>query len=582
MVPGPETTLVHVLDDHVERHPGQEALAFIPDIRDGKIADRLTFGQLAERSRGLAARLTAEGLQPGTRALLLFPSGLDFAVAFFACSYARLIAVPAPLPDRSRTSVQRLEGMVADAEPSVILTAEASLEAVRAWTDRHGYDALLCFTTSDAVTTAEFGIPLELPKPDDVALLQYTSGSIGDPKGVMVSQGNLMSNLGLIHSFLGGNLAVRVCGWLPLTHDMGLIGQLLYPVYAGGWMLLLPPLEFVKYPYKWLELIDQYKARYTAAPDFAYDLCVRKTSEEQAASLDLSSWEVALNGAEPIHARTLERFAKRFAPAGFRIDSFLPCYGLAEATLIVAGKPYGELVAKKVVDPEQLTRGRLTPATPGKDGKVLVSSGEVRYDNTLVVDPETRIPLEDGRIGEIWVAGESVSRGYWRKNDLNRETFNARTADGRGGYLRTGDLGARDGAQLYVTGRIKDVIISNGRCLYPHDLEHALQELETDLVLGSSAAFAFEDCEVVVVQEVRQRECDDLARAATRIKHDLAQQFGIGHISVVFVRPGGVRKTTSGKTRRSAMRRLFLDSGLDPIYASLAPGASERLKEAPR
>ncbi|MFE9658247.1 fatty acyl-AMP ligase [Micromonospora sp. NPDC006431] len=573
-------TLAHVLNDKAERHPEREALAFIPDINEGKIADRLTFGQLAERSRRLAARLATAGFEPGARALLLFPSGLDFAVAFFACSYARLIAVPAPLPERSPTSIQRLAGMVADAEPALILTVEESRETVREWAAGNGYRALPCITVADTADPSPDDVPLELPTPDDLALLQYTSGSTSDPKGVMVSQGNLLSNLDLIDSFVGRKPAMRVCGWLPHIHDMGLIGQLLYPVYVGGWLLQLPPLEFLKRPSRWLELIARHRIQCAAAPNFAYDLCARVTSEDQAAELDLSHWEIALNGAEPINDRTLERFATRFAPAGFRMESFLPCYGLAEATLIVTGRPAGQPVGKATVDPEQLAHGRLAPMT-GAGGKILISSGTILHDNVLIVDPGSRMPLADGRVGEIWVTGASVSRGYWRKDEVNEEIFGATTTDGRGPYLRTGDLGVRDGAELYVTGRIKDLIISNGRNLHPHDLECALQEMAGDLPFGSSAVFAIEDHQVVAVQEIRGRQHDDLAQAAARLGLGLAQQFGIGRTSVVFVRPGAVRKTTSGKTRRSAMRQLFLESGLDPIYVSLAPGMSERLGKTP-
>ncbi|MEO3814427.1 fatty acyl-AMP ligase [Sphaerisporangium sp. B11E5] len=571
-------TLVTVLDDKAERHPEREALAFMPDIKNGRIEDGLTFGQLAAQARLLAARLVGEGFRPGDRALLLFPAGLDFAIAFFACAYARLVAVPAPLPERSRAGIQRMEGMTADAEPSVVITVDESLDVVRDWADRHGH-RLPCVTVSRTAPPPARAVTFEPPEPGDIALLQYTSGSTSEPKGVMISHGGLVSNLDLIHTYLGRKREARVCGWLPLTHDMGLIGQLLYPLYTGGWLLLLPSLEFVKYPYKWLELIDRYQVRQTVAPDFAYELCVRKTSEEQAARLDLSRWEAAFNGAEPIRLRTLEQFAKRFAPAGFRVDAFLPCYGLAEATLIVTGKPCDHPMEKRVVDAEQLARGRFVPVAEGEDGKALVSSGVILRGDVLIVDPETRVPLEDGRVGEIWVTGSSVSGGYWRQEKVNEETFGVRTADGRAGYLRTGDLGVRDGAQLYVTGRMKDVIISNGRNLHPQDLEHAMQEMAEDLTFGSSAVFALEDDNVVAVQEVRPRPQDDLARAASRIKHGLAEQFGVGHTSVVFVRPGAVRKTTSGKTRRSAMRRLFLESGLSPLHMSLAREVSERLTE---
>ena len=601
-VNGAAATLGDILSDRARQHPEREALAFAPEIRTGAIRDRLTYGQLGQHARDVAAGTAALGYRAGQRVLLLFSPGLDFAQAFFGCAYAGLIAVPAPPPEGSRASAERLAAVVADAQPALVLTDDATAPGVASW-----LDSLECGDgTMPRVTVGSLSgraAPSWTPPAvtcDDLALLQYTSGSTTEPKGVMVSHGNLVANLGLAYNLMGRPRA-KGCGWLPLTHDMGLIGQFLITIYTGGWCLLLPPLEFAKRPYRWLELMASYGAEQAIGPNFGYDLCARTVSQERAAGLDLSRWTMAISGAEPIDLRTLEAFAKKFAPAGFRPEAFAPCYGLAEATLFVSGTPHGRPPVVTMVDGDLLSRGRFVPvpvpgrAAAGTGGQAaarpLVSSGMVAAGSVLIVEPRSRRPLADREVGEIWVTGRSVAAGYWGQPELTEAVFNARTADGRAGYLRTGDLGVLDGEQLYVTGRLKDIIIVRGRNLYPHDLERAVLDQAGDLRFAGTAVFAlngtdgggsYRDGDIVVVQELQRsrHEPGALAAAASRVRRHLAQHWGADRVTVVFVRPATIRKTTSGKTRRAAMRQLFLGGALNPVYQSLAPGVSERLKEA--
>ena len=601
---GADATLGDILSARACQHPEREALAFMPDVKSGIIRDRLTYGQLGQHARDVAAGVTALGYRAGQRALLLFPQGLDFAEAFFGCAYAGLIAVPAPPPEGSRASRERLAGLLADAQPALVLTDDATAPAVLSWLSGQpgATGTIPCITASSLAGRA---VPRWTPPAvtsGDLALLQYTSGSTAEPKGVMVTHGNLVANLRLAHTFMG-RPRTRGCGWLPLTHDMGLIGQFLITIYAGGWCLLLPPLEFAKRPYRWLELMSSYGAAQAIGPNFAYDLCARTVSEERIATLDLSRWTMAINGAEPIDPRTLEGFAKKFAPAGFRPEAFAPCYGLAEATLFVSGTPHDQPPVVTMVDGVQLALGRFVPvegsgatgAAGAVQARALVSSGTVVAGSVLIVDPRSRHPRGDREVGEIWVTGSSVAKGYWGQPELTEAVFNARTAGGQAGYLRTGDLGVLDGERLYVTGRIKDVIIVRGRNLYPHDLEHAVRDQAGDLRFASTAVFAldgadgggadgggaYRDGDIVVVQGLQRsrHEPDELAAAAARIKHHLAQDWGADRASVIFVRASTISKTTSGKIRRVHMRQLFLRAALNPVYESLAPGVSGRLEE---
>jgi acyl-CoA synthetase (AMP-forming)/AMP-acid ligase II len=453
-----------------------------------------------------------------------------------------------------------------------VLTGDAFAGPISQWLESRG-SAIACTSVSAADADPEsWRCPERTP--DALAFLQYTSGSISDPKGVMVSHGNLLANLETIRRCLGTTSAVRELGWLPATHDMGLVGQLLSALYVGCRLRLIPPAAFLRHPHRWLELIGEFGANVSAAPNFAYDLCLRRVTDEQLDRLDLSTWDIALNGSEPVRAATLEAFADRFGRAGFRPAAFVTCYGMAEATLLVSATPRTEPPAAITVAADALAGGRLLGPRDGEPGRRLISSGRVRGCELAIVDPATAVPLADGRIGEIWIRGDCVAAGYWRHAAATRDTFDATTAAGDGGFLRTGDLGARLDGELYVTGRLKDVIVVRGRNLYPHDLEAAIHSVRTP-ASGLSAVFTLPDPaeHVVVVHEIKPALWRPAAAAGIveRIRAVLVGEFGIAPPSVVLVPRGAVRRTTSGKIQRPLTRQLFLDKTIDILYEDRAP-----------
>lgn len=569
-------TLIDLLEMQARDQPEKIACSFIRDIKRDTFDAETTYQQILDDARDVAGWLRSRSYRPGDRALLAFSPGLEFLGGFFGCLYAGLVAVPAPLPERSRANTERLDGILGSAEPRVIITDDRALPDITDWLRERSGDHPPCVSIQHIASAEDHEHQPAACSPDTLAVIQYTSGSTSAPKGVLLTHRNLLANLSLIHAHVGAGADMRGSGWLPLTHDMGLIGQLLYPIFAGGWCLMLPPLEFIRRPVRWLTLISRHEITHTVAPDFAYSLCGRKVTDEQLAELDLSRWRVALNGAEPIQPTTIEAFAERMATTGFKPEAFYPCYGLAEATLLVSGKVSGGKPASTTADQLELAAGRLLPATPDSPTTTLVSSGRVLRGDVFIVEPETRTPLGDRQVGEIWIRSDCVAGGYWGAEEESRKVFGARTSDGRGPFLRTGDLGVREGAELYVVGRIKDVIIVHGRNVYPHDLEYAVKEQSGDLSFGNTAMFGVADEHIVLVQEVRLRGNDStaLATSATRIRHEITRRSGSGNVSVFFVRPGTVRRTTSGKISRSATRRLFLESGLDPVYESLSPELS--------
>jgi acyl-CoA synthetase (AMP-forming)/AMP-acid ligase II len=390
-----------------------------------------------------------------------------------------------------------------------------------------------------------------------------------------------MHNLGLIQRALGPHRDTVACSWLPPYHDMGLIGMLFSPLFLGCTVLLLSPTDFLRRPHRWLELITEHRVTFTTAPNFAYDLCTRMVTDEQLARLDLSGLVQALNGAEPVQAATLRRFAERFAPAGFSPKVFKPCYGMAETTLFVSGTEEHSFPAVSVVDRAELERNRIVPAGSGVE---LVGCGPVHDLEVLIVDPETRRALPDGQVGEVWVRGASLAAGYWRKPEETERTFRAATADGAAGFLRTGDLGARHAGELYVTGRIKDMLIIRGRNLYPHDIEREVGGLHEAFrgLHGSVCSVPAPHEEIVVMQEMRPRGGPvDLPTLARTVRGELGERLGVRVSNLVLLRPGQVLRTTSGKVRRSAMRELFISGGLKPVYEELDAETSRRYRGAP-
>lgn len=570
-------SFVSVLRRRAAAAPARGAVRFC----SGQDEEELSYGELDRRARA-AARWTGERVAPGERVLVSCGPGTGFVRAFLACVYAGAVPVPVPLPGGFGRQESRTTAIAADTGARLVLTDEASLDAVRRWRD--GEREALPDLAVAAVDAAEAQGDPDLwdahpVAPGDLCFLQYTSGSTSDPKGVRVPHGALLHNLRLMRDSHGWHGGMTWCSWLPPYHDMGLIAMMLAPLYLGGTAVLMSSTEFLKRPVSWLRLIDRHGAEISCAPNFAYDLCARRLSAEQTAGLDLSRWRYACNGAEPVDAATLRRFADRFADAGFSAASLLPGYGLAEATLYVSGTPAGAPPTVLRADPAALAGDEVREAGPGGPAQELASSGAVRGLDVRVVDPADGRERPEGRVGEIWIRGGSVADGYWNRPEETARTFRAVTADGDGPFLRTGDLGALRSGQLYVTGRLKEMIIAHGRNLYPHDIERELRAVHAAFADLPAAVFASRPGgaaggaeEIVAVQEVRGRNRDaaELAGLARTARTRLAQRLGVRVGGAVLVKPGRIRRTTSGKIQRTRMRDLFESGALEVLHEELS------------
>jgi amino acid adenylation domain-containing protein len=541
-------SFAHLLWERAQQDPDKNAFSYLSEPRG-----ILTYGSLHLRAAALAARLRAIAA-PAERAVLLVPPGLDYIVAFFGCMYAGLIAVPAypPLDDRQ---MPRLVSLIRNSRPRVVLTLAALAGPTRESLRRHGASAAIDVVACDGAEDLEpLGSPPDIGR-GDVAFLQYTSGSASDPKGVIVTHDSLFDNSAAIKTLFGHDTASSGVAWLPPYHDMGLIGCILQPLYAGFPVALMSPLHFLAQPAAWLEAVSEHRATTSGGPNFAFDLCVRKVTEEQRAGLDLSSWSLAFCGAEPVRPQTLERFAEAFAPCGFRREALYPCYGLAESTLIAAGGRKG--------------------AGPAIRGGV-VSCGEAIPGHRLSVrGPGGTQDAADGEIGEVCLSGPSVSPGYWDSPEASAEAFATDPADGH--TLRTGDLGFLHDGALFVTGRRKDLIIVRGRNLAAEDAEYAVAGCHPMVRPGCVAAFGLTEDDgeaLVVLAELRRDDADGpvLRDVSDSVQAALAAQFGVSAGRVLLGRRGSVRKTPSGKIRRAECRRRYLAGELT-LFADQRPAA---------
>jgi acyl-CoA synthetase (AMP-forming)/AMP-acid ligase II len=550
------SAVTQVLRHRAVTDPDRVVLRFVDEGPDRTLTRREL-----DRAATATASWLRERFATGDRVLLTYSFGLDFVVGLVGCLYAGMIAVPVPLPGRDHER-RRLQGVAGDCGAVALLTDSPNRDGLDSWVRANGLDLAVLATDilppeAGATSAAE---PPEHGR-DSVAVLQYTSGSTGDPKGVLITHGNILHNVESMRRTFDVDETTRLGGWIPHYHDMGLMGQILPALMICDSGTFMTPTAFLRRPHHWLRLIHDHRIEVSAAPNFAYELCRRRVTPEQVANIDLSHWRYAINGSEPIRPETLDGFASHFAEAGFRAEAMTPSYGLAEATLFVAttGRR-GPTVLE--VDPGGLEHDELRPAEATGHRRGLVSCGTPQDLDVRIVDPVTSQPVADGRVGEVQVRGGSVSAGYWG-------------AEPRQGYLCTGDLGALHDGELYITGRRKEMLIHNGRNLYPQDVEHELRSAHPELDGSVGAAVVLDDDTLVVLHEVKGAYPEHALRAlAAGMKQTALRVFGIALAGVVLLRPGGVRRTTSGKIQRSAMRELLRANALRPLYVHAGPAAS--------
>ncbi|WP_432069906.1 aminotransferase class I/II-fold pyridoxal phosphate-dependent enzyme [Streptomyces sp. AA1529] len=573
-------TVAGLLRRRLELTPHAVAYRFLSDT--GGTSESWDYAELDRRARAVAAHLQQARLE-GEPVLLLHPPGLDYIASFFGCLYAGAVAVPAYPPQSARfgQTVQRLAGIARDSGATHALTTRAVRDAAHGTPEeaaRLGLDRL-CWVTEDELRDAQADRWAEpSTTSESLAFLQYTSGSTAAPKGVMVSNGNLVRNLRSSHLRLELDSAAGMVSWLPPYHDMGLIGGLLTPMYGGFSSHLMAPMTFVQRPLLWLETLSETRASMSVAPNFGFEQCLRRITEQQRDALDLRDWRLALNGAEPVRADTLERFAGYFGPAGFDRRALVPCYGLAEATLMATGIGPGEPPTERSVDARALATGAVLDAGPECDRvtRVVGCGPAVPDARVAVVDPAERQRVESDRIGEVWLAGPSVALGYWNRPGLSAETFGAQLADEPGrSWLRTGDLGFQQDGQLYLVGRTTDMVVVQGRNVYPHDVELTVEQASEAARPDCGAAFGLPTPggeQLALVYEVG-RGTEDLAAVLARLRTALAEEHEISPHTLALVRHSSVSKTTSGKVQRQTTRRDFLDLRMSVVAASVARDA---------
>jgi len=581
------TTLVDVVRHRAQRTPGRRAFVVLDNGLDESVT--LSYDDLDLAACHVAARLQSLGAE-GKRILLLYPHGLEFIIALFGCMYAGAVAVPALLASRPGHSLDRLESIIADAAPSITMVTDALAGTLIQSSVLDRTPTTLEITGGLCAAKGKGPPPDWSPPkldPEVTCLLQYTSGSTDAPKGVMISHRNILQNQKMILDRFEHTSKSIVVSWLPVYHDMGLIGMIFQPLFVGNPCVLISPTTFLQRPVRWLQAITRYRATTSGGPNFAYDMCVDRIKEGDCEGLDLSSLDIAYSGAEPIHEETLNRFTERFARYGFRQEAFYPCYGLAESTLLVTGGKKMSPLRIRAVDADALESDhRAVAARSDSPARSLVGCGTSPAGQRVrIVDPDTFETLADGQVGEIWVTGPCLAAGYWNRDSESENVFHAQLVDdGELRYLRTGDLGFMDAGELYVTGRIKELLIIRGKNHYPQDIEVTAKRSHPALSPASSAAFLLENDrqqQLVLVHEIMRRHVSnpDVAHIAACVREAVTRVHGLHVNSVVLLRPGLLPKTSSGKIRRGECKTRLV-AGTLPVLGEDTHG--KRLQENAR
>jgi acyl-CoA synthetase (AMP-forming)/AMP-acid ligase II len=561
-------TLVDVLGHHASATPDRAAVSF--EVSE-QSPITLTYATLDHAARTIAVALT-EKARSAARVLLVYPPGVEFIAAFFGCLYAGMIPVPVYPPEASRLgrSLPRLQGIAADAGVTVVLTITSIQQMVQAAVAMTPTLAACSWLATDALPVDSASVWQPVARDSDaLALLQYTSGSTAAPKGVMVSHANLLHNITKMQEQTKLDSSSRFVSWLPLYHDMGLIGCVLTPIVIGFPAIVISPMAFLKRPLRWLELMSEHRATITGSPNFGYELCCRRVDKADLEGLDFSAWKTAFCGAEPIRAATIERFCTLLGDHGFSRTAMFPTYGLAEATLMVSAGEAGSGMRVRTFDKASLQRDRaieLPTATEG--GQDLVSCGRPNPgEEVVIIDPDTFALLDDLAVGEICVRGQSVAQGYWQKPELTDEVFDVAIAGTRG-FLRTGDLGFVSGGELFVTGRLKDLIKLGGVSRYPQDIEQSVEQTSSAIRPGGLAAFSVDDGDaerLVVVAEIERRRAIDLDQILDDVYRCINREHGVRLWTLVLIRSGSIPRTTSGKIQRRATAAARAAGTLDVL-----------------
>ncbi|CAH2575329.1 Long-chain-fatty-acid--AMP ligase FadD26 [Planktothrix rubescens] len=577
------SNLVDLLRDRAEHKPDQLAYRF---LADGETSQQtLTYLQLHQQAVQIASYLQSF-LSPGDRVLVVYPysAGLEFIAAFFGCLYAGAIAVT-DNPPVSPQAIVKLQTRLESSQCRAILSTKALIEQLKIQFSvekeeetRRGTS--LRWVATDDLLAQNLAIDWQEPpiNGDTVAFLQYTSGSTGTPKGVIVTHGNVLHNSAIIYKAFGHHNNSKGLIWLPLFHDMGLIGGVVQPLYGSFPVTLMSPVALVQKPFRWLEAISEYQATTSGGPNFAYDLVCRTATPEKLEQLDLSSWDVAFSGAEPVRWDTLKRFAEIFGPCGFKPEAFYPCYGMAETTLFISGVHKHQTPNILWVDPVALEHNQviqtqetsLANNPQSRKTRSLVSCGFPWLgDEVMIVDPQELTPRDADQVGEILVSGKGVGLGYWDKPEDTETTFRV-YVEGRGPYLRTGDLGFLQDGELYITGRIKDMMILWGRNRYPQEIEATLDTCHPAIRAGHSAAFSVETElgeQLIIAAEIERRYLRNLnvEEVVNAIRQAIAEQNTVDVFAIVLLKTTTIPKTTSGKIQRRACRTKFLEGSLDSV-----------------